>query len=281
MGDVYESLLRQTSRDFVWLIVDDGSTDDTREMVERWQQENTLSIHYHYQENGGKMRAHNVGAQLCDTELFVCLDSDDQLTDTAVEEILTFWTEHKNDRRDVMGLIAPKLIVDDHGIVVRRPQMPVGLAFTTGRGLYEHGYSGETAMVFVTEILRRYPFPVQEGESFISEISAYDAMDEHYVMLTYDNPLMICQYRQDGYTTNQLEVNVRNPKGVVYVNQQRQRQKGRFSPTLMREYIVYSLIANYAMRKIIEDSVYPLCCLLMFPWGYAEKSRIMKQLKRT
>lgn len=278
LGDVYNSLVRQTCKSFVWLIVDDGSTDGTHALVNNWIKEGNISIDYHYQENSGKMVAHNRAAQLCKTELFVCLDSDDQLTDTAVEDVISFWEKHRTDRENLLGIIAPKTIVNKQGGGVRNPEIPKGVEYTTGRGLYQSGYRGETAMVFRTEILRKYPFPVQEGEMFISEISAYDAMDEHYVMLTYNSPLMICEYREDGYSNNLLKINVANPKGVVFVNQQRQRILYRFSPTLMREYIAYSRIAKFSWKKIVSDSHYPFFCLLMLPFGYKDMKKILKRI---
>lgn len=278
LGDVYHSLLRQTNHSFVWIIVDDGSTDDTWTLVSQWIEEDHIAIEYHYQKNAGKMVAHNRAAQLCKTGLFLCLDSDDQLTDTAVEDIISFWEKHHKDRDDLLGIIAPKTIVNKDGSVVRNPEIPNGIEYTTGRGLYQSGYRGETAMVFRTEILWKYPFPVQEGEKFISEISAYDAMDEHYVMITYNHPLMICEYREDGYSNNLLKINVANPRGVVYVNQQRQRILHRFSPTLMREYIAYSRLAKFSWKKIVSDSHYPFFCLLMLPFGYKDMKKILKRI---
>ena len=278
LGDVYQSLLRQTNHSFVWIIVDDGSTDDTQTLVSKWIEEGLISIEYHYQANAGKMVAHNRAVQLCKTELFVCLDSDDQLTDTAVDETLSFWSKHRNDKGNLSGLIAPRTVVSADGKLIRTPKIPKGLIYTTGKGLYDCGFRGDTAMIFRTDVLRNYPFPVQEGEKFISEIAAYDAMDEHYVMITYNHPLMICVYREDGYSNNLLKINVANPKGVVYVNQQRQRLLNRFSPTLMREYIAYSRIAHFSWKKIVSDSHYPFFCLLMLPFGYKEMKKILKRI---
>ena len=88
---LYESLVRQTSQDFEWLVVDDGSTDNTRELVDGWVAEGRIRIRYVYKENGGKPSAHNLGVRLAAGELFFCVDSDDYLTDNAVELILSAW----------------------------------------------------------------------------------------------------------------------------------------------------------------------------------------------
>lgn len=279
LPELYESLLVQNKEDFVWMVVDDGSTDETKKIIDKWICDGKINIIYIYQQNSGKMSAHNRAVKECNTELFMCLDSDDKLTDGAVHKIVNYWNQHGNDCDNLCGIIAPKLIIDKKNDTLSTPYIPHSLIYTTGRGLYQNGYKGETAMVFKTEILKNFPFPLQENEKFISEISAYDQIDGNYVMVTLDEPLMICKYREDGYSKNIMKVNINNPKGVVFVNLQRQRIINRFSPTLMREYIAYSLIAKYGMRKIIFGNKYPLFCLLLFPLGYFDKQRILKQAK--
>ena len=91
LGRLYESLCRQSNKNFEWLVVDDGSKDGTEELIKSWQSEEKISIRYIYQENGGKMRAHNRGVKSTETELFVCVDSDDYLVDDGIEKILSFW----------------------------------------------------------------------------------------------------------------------------------------------------------------------------------------------
>ena len=86
----YESLKRQSSKDFVWLIVDDGSSDNTKEIVDKWISENEIEIRYHYQKNKGMHGAHNTAYELIDTEINTCIDSDDYMTDDAVEKIVNF-----------------------------------------------------------------------------------------------------------------------------------------------------------------------------------------------
>ena len=87
----YESLKRQTSKDFVWLIIDDGSSDNTKELVDKWINENEVEIRYYYQKNQGMHGAHNTAYKLIETEINTCIDSDDYITDDAVEKIVNFW----------------------------------------------------------------------------------------------------------------------------------------------------------------------------------------------
>ena len=101
----YKALQRQTCHDFIWLIIDDGSTDSTQEIVAKWQQaDNPFEIRYVYKANGGLHTGYNAAIERLDTELAVCIDSDDYLTDTAIERILQFWDEQGNN--SVAGIVA-------------------------------------------------------------------------------------------------------------------------------------------------------------------------------
>lgn len=94
---LYESLKRQTDQSFVWIIVNDGSTDESEKLVKTWVTEHKLDIKYFYQENAGKPTAHNQGVKETETELFVCVDSDDYLKDDGIEKILMHWEKYKKE----------------------------------------------------------------------------------------------------------------------------------------------------------------------------------------
>ena len=134
----YEALSRQTCKDFIWLIVDDGSTDDTLEWVEKWIAERKIDIRYHYQENQGMHAAHNTAYRLIDTELNTCVDSDDYMPDDAVEKIITFWNAHGS--KEVAGIIG--LDADFQGNLIGTP-FPYECRRTTLGGFYAQGGRGD------------------------------------------------------------------------------------------------------------------------------------------
>ena len=97
IGRAYEHLCKQTLHNFEWIIVDDGSVDNTEEIVRKWINENKISIVYIKQKNGGKHRAFNRAVQIAQGEIFICLDSDDYYVETALEIIYSYHLKHKDN----------------------------------------------------------------------------------------------------------------------------------------------------------------------------------------
>lgn len=212
IGRLYESLLAQTSDDFQWMVVDDGSTDDTRSVIEGFAAEGKLDIIYIHQENGGKQRAHNTGVAACDTELFFCVDSDDALVPTAVEDVLGLWNLRRSEP-DIAGIIAMR------GRSETEPMntwFPKGLETTTMWDLYyKLHHKGDTALIYRTDILREYPYDVVPGEKFIAETYVYHKIDQRYRLAVLNKIIWICEYLPDGYTAHVREITRRNPVGYM------------------------------------------------------------------
>ena len=216
----YESLKNQTDKDFVWLIVDDGSTDDTEDVVRGFIGEGLVDIKYIHQENGGKMRAHNRGVVECVTKLFICLDSDDQLTEDAVEEIVKAWAPVAGDE-SYAGIIAYKGQCTDDGSIepIYGNIFPVD-EDCSFRELYRKGFRGETTLVFRTELLRRDLFPEIEGEKYVPEDVVYDRIDEGHIFKLMPKILTICELMEEGYTDRVEELRKEAPTGwFIYYHQ--------------------------------------------------------------
>lgn len=230
LKSAYESLKKQTDNDFVWLVTDDGSTDGTADRIREFQQEGLVDIKYIRRENGGKMRAHNTGVKNCDTELFLCLDSDDHLSDTAVGDILNAWKDARDDD-SCAGIIAYKGESADRVIYGNR--FPEELTGDTGsvadqdistqdnrryarisfRELYQKGFRGETTLVFRTKLLKEHLFPEIEGEKYVPEDVVYDRIDEGNSFILMPKILTICELMEDGYTDRAEELRREAPVG--------------------------------------------------------------------
>ena len=213
---VYKSLVDQTDTDFVWLVVDDGSDDGTKELIEDYKKEGRLEIRYFYQENGGKMRAHNKGVLLCETPLFVCLDSDDHFTKNAVNDILKAWEKiEKND--SFAGIIAHK--GSDEGHTLYGERFPDD-GDTTLKGLYERGFKGETTLVIRTDLLKKNLFPEIPGEKYVPEDYVYDRIDRGRVYRVLPKILTVCEIIKQGYTDNVEALRRDNPTAwLLYYGQ--------------------------------------------------------------
>lgn len=169
---LYESLQRQTFKDFEWLVVDDGSTDGTDVLFEKWMNdESTFSIRYYWKENGGKCCAINYGLELAQGELFFTVDSDDYLTTDALEKI-AHWESQLPKTQKYCGLAGNLGTAVD-----RTPNTLFANGYYDGTALDRYGpVDGERAMVFYTHIHRKYLYPLFSGERFMTEAGGRNRM---------------------------------------------------------------------------------------------------------
>ena len=208
--NLYRSLQRQTCHDFEWLVVDDGSSDNTEELFRAWQQEdNPFPIRYCRQENGGKHRAINRGLDLAEGELFFTVDSDDYLTDDAVEKILCWEMELPKGEKycGFAGNLGTAPGITPNHVFENR--------YFDSTALDRYGaVDGERAMVFYTEIHRKYTYPEFAREKFMTEAVAWNRMArDGYKMRFYNDIIWIYEYKEDGLTKAGSKLFLNNPKG--------------------------------------------------------------------
>lgn len=214
LKNLYNSLLNQNNYNFIWLIVDDGSTDDTRLLVENWIKEDLINIRYIYQLNQGKHIAHNTGISNCNTELFFCVDSDDYLLNNAVESILEEYKNIKN-LKNISGILTIR-INRLTKLPIGKTYLPNNIKYASLGDLYEkYKFKGDTSLVFKTSILKQYLFPKIDGEKFIGEEYLYCQLDKYYKLLISDKEYYVCEYLDDGYTKNIFKTIYNNPKGYM------------------------------------------------------------------
>ena len=273
----YEALCRQTSKDFVWLIVDDGSTDNTAAMVKEWQAEGKVNIIYIFQENQGMHGAHNTAYRLIDTELNTCIDSDDYMPDDAVEKIVRFWQEKGSD--EVAGLIG--LDTTYTGEVIGK-RLPENRERTTVARYYSEGGKGDKKLVYRTDVVRRYPpYPLFPGEKYLSLGWLYEQIDQDYELLILNEPLVRVEYQPDGSSMNMFRQYIRNPRGFAFIR----KSSMVLAPTAKRRfieavhYVSSSLIAHN--RNFIQESPKKLLTVCAIPLGLALFGYIQIKLRLT
>lgn len=249
LGDLYHSLQRQTCMDFEWLIVDDGSADDTKALVASWQgEENLFPIRYVYQENGGKCRAINRGLKEADGRLFFTVDSDDYLTDDAIEKVIRWDGELPKDGH-FCGYVGNRGITPTQ---TPNRLFPGGYLDGTALDRYDQ-VDGERAFVFYTEIHRKYLYPEFPGEKFLTEAVTWDLMaHDGYKMRFYNDIIWIWEYKDDGLTRAGYRVFLENPQGTGLFF----RQKAEFLHySLWNKLTLWYGYATDAMDRCTDEQI--------------------------
>jgi glycosyltransferase involved in cell wall biosynthesis len=249
------SIEAQTLHDFEVLIVDDGSTDNTRDLVREWAERMPFEVRYCYQTNGGKHVAHNTMLGLAHGEFVVLLDSDDVLVPGTLDRFRYHWNQIPRDKRDrfagVEGLIARL----DNGCISGKPypQNIVDGDHLEMRVRCDLG--GDRRAAVLTDILRRFPYPVFAGERHIRPSLLWDRLAEAgYKFRFFNEVVQLYEHQADGLSANRFSLRMANPRGMRLCMQEEIRLHGRFLGLRQRwrlgvKYVRYSLHAGYGYMQ--------------------------------
>jgi glycosyltransferase involved in cell wall biosynthesis len=204
---LYESLVLQSDKNFEWLIVDDGSTDDTNKLVDSWIGENKIKINYLKTKNRGKSSAINTGVENAEGNLFFIVDSDDFLTNDAVEKILNDEKTLKSQNQKFSFFVAGFCYKKRNyrtGSIISSFVCETSVRFASSLELaYEYNASGDKAEIFYTDVLKKFPFPEIPYNKFVPEALVwYRIAGAGYKFFVSDDAIYMCDYIEDGYTKN-------------------------------------------------------------------------------
>lgn len=271
---LYESLCGQSCRDFEWMVIDDGSQDDTEALMQRYLQENAIPILYEKQQNAGKHTALNRGIAKIKSKMTFIVDSDDYLTPDAVEIILSYHKKYQNTD-NFCGYSFLRCHQDGR---VNTAYFPEDEKLDTYLSVRINGnIGGDKAEVFYTDILRQYPFPVFEGEKYMPEDVVWMRMSGPYRMLHVNKSIYICDYLEGGLTQTGRRMKIYSPKGMVLRSEIYLDAKevcGKVKIKMMLLYQIYGRFAGYKqgelLRKTSQKGLWIICylpsCILYGRW---------------
>ncbi len=209
---LYKSLIENKDYDIEieWIVSDDGSNDNTKELINSFIDENMIEIKYFNQQNQGKMAAINNVINYSSGDLIIECDSDDYFTEDAFKII-----------KEEYDLLNEEEILNSYGLCFLKydqnnKNMGNNLKkrITTMFDLYfKEGETGEKLIVFIAEKRKKYKYIVEKGERFSTEARMFHKMDKEYKLICINKKVMFCEYQNEGYTKNIKKQFLENPLG--------------------------------------------------------------------
>lgn len=260
---LFVSLCKQIEKDFKWLIIDDGSTDGTEEIIQEFIKKSKFDIEYKWKENGGKHTALNYAYQFISTPLTFIVDSDDWLTSDAIAVIKEVYNKYK-DEKDLCGFSF--LRGKPNGSLLSKSGVPKdGMKETFLECRINRGISGDMAEVWYTKCLKEFPFPEFSGEKFLGEDVVWVKMSEKYKMRFFNKVLYISDYRVDGLTKNRRRNNILSPHGCVVRAETFLLSEANFKAKCkaMLQYQIYGRFAGMKIAELLKNSKYKIGFLIL------------------
>lgn len=264
LRSLYKSLLRQTMKDFYWLIIDDGSTDNTEDIVRSWIDDNKIQIEYYRIENSGKAAAMNLALDVAKGKLFFGVDSDDYLRDDAIEKIMHCY---KNLDKNLIGILAGIQNYRTNELITKYEKGCGSKKHTAKlKEVYDRKeISGDTALIYKTEIIKKYRFPIFEGEKFVPENYLWDLLDQEGELYILKEYICMTDYLADGYTHKIKKVIFENPEGYYAYIEKRLKLDKSFYKTFCDNIRCVSINMVRKQKNFLQGTKPSIFLVLVVP----------------
>lgn len=271
---LYASLLEQNNASFEWVIVDDGSTDDTENLIENFKKENKIKIKYFKQQNHGKHYAINKGVQLASGDYFFIVDSDDMLPRDSIQNIFDIIEQTQN--LENLGGVSGTCMTPD---LVKVGNNSFESVFANSIDIRnKYNIKGDLAEVFKTDVLREFPFPEISGEKFCPEVLVWNRIARKYKLYYTDIPIYIAEYQPDGLTAKIVKIRMKAPIATMLTYSELAKaaiplsQKVRATINFWR----FAFNSNTTFASKFKK-VNPIFSMIGLPLGFAMYKRDVKQ----
>ena len=258
---LYKSLLYQNMKDFEWLIVDDGSNDDTGKYIERIINDNKININYVYKDNGGKQSAYNMGLDNAKGDIFLCIDSDDILKKNILGIIANDFEKISNNK-DIAGVMYVQSYISDKEKIIGTSFFEDGLIDTYYNIYNKLKVTGDKLIVLKTYVAKDYYFPMIEGEKFVPEALIFNRISLKYRFLCRNVVAAHKEYLDDGYSSNYFNLVKKNPLGnALYF-----KELYGFNNSLYNiyGYVLFSIYGRLKIKEILKEHPAKVKIVLIF-----------------
>lgn len=260
---LYESLKNQSDKRFKWLIIDDGSADNTKDVVNTWIVEDRIEIIYHFQENQGMVAAHNTAHYLMNTELCVCIDSDDYMPSDAIQKILNLWLEYGYE--DCAGMVG--LDAYSNGEIVGT-KLPAIKECKFSELYTDYKINGDKKFVHNRKVFNKYlPYPRLGNEKFPVTSYLYLYIEQNHKLLVFNEVFCIVEYMEDGLSNNLIKQYRESPNSFAFYRTAKMKfalnYKEKFQNAI--HYVSSKLLGE--RKNIFKDSPAKFTTALAFPLG--------------
>lgn len=248
--DLYDSLVNQSYKDFEWLVIDDGSNDDTNVEIKKWINEGRININYIYKDNGGKMSAVNMAHKLAKGEIFITVDSDDILVNDILKTVVEDFETIKNDQ-SIAGIVYQCAYKNKSQEVIAINLPRNGTICTYNELHTKYNVRGDKCTAWKTNVLRNYQFPMFKGEKFVPDDYLMNNISRKYKIVIYDKIITNVEYLEGGLTNNYFQLVKKNPNGTALYFKELYDFNNSFYNVYA--YILFSIYAKKNFKYILKN----------------------------